>query len=100
MDQSILDFAEEAGLELEEDTLFADGFAKALVGIGRQYHYQVAIYSYPLCVEVLMERDGQTYEDALEHMEFNVVGGYHGNHTPIFVDALIEGEVNDGREDN
>lgn len=35
-----------------------------------------------------MERDGMTHEDAMEFYEFNIVGAWMGNGTPIFMDSL------------
>jgi hypothetical protein len=68
----------------EEGVLLADGFGKALIGIGTQFNTEVAIYDYDKCIRVLMERDGMDVADAEEHMEFNVCGAYVGEHTPIF----------------
>jgi hypothetical protein len=36
-----------------------------------------------------MERDGMECEDAIEWMEFNVVGAWMGEHTPIWI---VDGE--------
>ena len=54
------------------------------MGLGTQFTNDVAIYDYDKCVEILM-RDGTSYEDAVEHMEFNVTGGYVGAHTPVYL---------------
>jgi hypothetical protein len=35
-----------------------------------------------------MERDDMTCADAVEFMEFNVVGSYVGEKTPIFISAV------------
>ena len=35
-----------------------------------------------------MERDGMTREEAIEWMEFNVVGAWVGETTPIFVHEI------------
>lgn len=75
-----------------EDTLLADGFEDALIGFGHQHSKQIAIYDYWKCVEVLMKRDGMTEEDAIEHMEYNVVGSYVGDYTPIFFDKELMNE--------
>jgi hypothetical protein len=67
-----------------EDALLADGFEKALIGFGHQHNKNIAIYDYWECVKILMKRDKMTEEDAIEHMEYNVVGSYVGEYTPIF----------------
>lgn len=75
-----------------EDTLLADGFEDALIGFGYQHTKVIAIYDYNECVKVLMERDEMSEEDAIEHMEYNVVGSYVGEHTPIFLSKGLNDE--------
>ena len=70
--------------EASEETLLADGFEDALMGIGHQAHKPLAIYDYEKCVDILMERDGMDYAQAIEWMEYNVVCAYVGAYTPIF----------------
>jgi hypothetical protein len=45
----------------------------------------VACYDFETCVKILMERDGMSEDDAVEFMEFNVVGAYVGELTPLFL---------------
>lgn len=70
--------------ELNPEALTADGFDEALVGVGRQFNKALAVYSYEACVAVLIGQ-GLSEQEAIEHMEFNVVGAYMGEHTPIFL---------------
>jgi hypothetical protein len=70
----------------EDYTLLADGFDGALIGMGRQFNQELAVYDYSKCVEILMERDGMNYDDAVEFMEYNVVGSWMGKGTPVFVE--------------
>ena len=73
--------------EEEEDFLFADGFDEAILGVGRRATQpEVVAYDYEKCVQILVERDEMTEEDAREFMEFNVVGAFVGERTPVFVD--------------
>jgi hypothetical protein len=66
--------------------LKADGFDDAILGVGLKKGSEDSIvYSYEKCVEILMDREDMTYEDAIEWMEFNVVDAYVGPTTPIFV---------------
>lgn len=76
-----------------EDTLLADGFEDALIGFGYQHSKILAIYNYDRCVDVLMNRDGMSEEDALEHMEYNVVGSYVGEYTPVFLKSNLGEEL-------
>ena len=68
------------------DALLADGFEDALIGYGRQFVHDVAIYDYGRCIEILISREGMTEEDATEFFEFNVIGAWVGPNTPIFMD--------------
>lgn len=74
--------------ETDTEILLADGFEKALLGVGRQFNKYAAVYDYEKCIQVLVERDGMTREDAEEFFGFNVVGAYVGENTPIFLDTL------------
>jgi hypothetical protein len=76
-------------LEDDETVLFADGFDEAIVGLttfqaGRQV--RVVVYDYHEMVRLLVERDGATHEEAIEHIDFNVTGGYVGEQQPIFIE--------------
>jgi hypothetical protein len=77
---------------MSEDALLADGFDDALLGIGRQFTLQIAVYDYEKCVAILMERDGMSDEDAREFMEFNVVGAFVGQQAPIFLEQVESGQ--------
>ena len=77
------EFLEDTG----EAMLVADGFEEAFMGISNEWGPPRAVYSYDHCVQVLT-RD-MSLEDAVEHMEFNVVGSYVGEQTPIFVREYV-----------
>ena len=64
----------------EETAIFYDGFDEAIIGLDLS-SYRV-IYSVKKCIETLCKDMNE--EDAREHFEFNVVGGYVGEKTPIF----------------
>ena len=66
----------------EETTIFYDGLDEAIIGV-EMYSYRV-IYSVQTCIEILCREMNE--EDAREHFEFNVIGGYLGEKTPIFID--------------
>ncbi len=70
-----------------EELLLADGFEAALIGTGERCGQPtIAVYDREKCIEVLEKRDGMTQEEANEFFEFNVVGAWVGEQTPIFVD--------------
>jgi hypothetical protein len=75
--------------------LKADGFDDAVIGTtmlwgkeGRVHGralIEVLVYSAEACINILIERDGMDYEEAVEFFEFNVTGSYMGKQTPVFV---------------
>ena len=70
---------------MEDDILLADGFEKALIGVGRRCGQpDIAVYDEEKCIEVLMSQD-MDRETAIEYFEFNVAGAYVGEMTPCFV---------------
>tara|TARA_R110000772_G_scaffold35493_3_gene85520 strand:+ start:3839 stop:4111 length:273 start_codon:yes stop_codon:yes gene_type:complete len=68
--------------------LKADGFDEAIIGTGLKWtengSVDVLVYDADKCVEILMERDDMEYDEAVEFFEFNTVGSYMGETTPIF----------------
>jgi hypothetical protein len=76
--------------EIDEDTLLMDGFDDACIGYSQRINEPVlAVYSYEKMVEVLMTRDGMDDEEAMEFIEFNCVGAWIGERTPIIVRSLL-----------
>jgi hypothetical protein len=69
----------------EEECITWDGLDDALVGISVGIE-PVAVYDWKSMVDVCMNRDAMTYETAVEHLQFNTLGGYLGPKTPIVVD--------------
>jgi hypothetical protein len=69
----------------EQETLFADGFEGAFLGLATRFCWIVAVYDYDMCCAILRTRDGMTEEEAEEFMEFNVTGAFVGECTPIFL---------------
>ena len=68
-----------------EGMLFIDGYDEAFIGIGWRFHDgPVAVYDRQKMIEIIME-EGSSLEDAMEHFEFNIIGGWVGEFTPMFV---------------
>lgn len=67
-----------------DDPIIFPEFQKALVGYGVRFSHRVAIYDYARCLDIL-EANGMSYEEAIEWMEYNVVGAYLGERTPVFL---------------
>ena len=70
----------------EEECLTADGFDDALVGCTYGANV-VAVYDINKMVEILMN-EGTDYEDAVEFLDYNVVGAHLGEKTPIYVNFV------------
>ncbi len=72
--------------ELEEDILVMDGFDDAIIGYSQRINDPtLAVYSWELMVKILMERDGMSDEEAMEYIEYNCLGAWVGERTPIIV---------------
>ena len=72
--------------------LLADGFEECLIGVGsRCGQPDIAVYDQDKCIEVLIAQ-GMTDEETVEYFEFNVLGAWVGEETPIFVSDF---ELND-----
>jgi hypothetical protein len=72
----------------------ADGFEEALIGFGTRFTSPVTIYDLNKCISVLVKRDGMSEEEAREHMEFNVLGAYVGEETPVFLGDYVNEATN------
>ncbi len=72
----------------EEECLTADGFDDALVGCTYGANV-VAVYDINKMVEILMN-EGTDYEDAVEFLDYNVVGAYLGDKTPLYVNFVTQ----------
>jgi len=74
--------------ESNPDMLFADGLDDALIGVAeRACKETVAVYDRQKCIRVLMKQK-MTEEEAVEYFEFNTVGAWMGENTPIFITKI------------
>ncbi len=79
----------------------ADGFEDAFVGttisaFGRK---QVAIYDYDKCILILMHDNHMTEDDAIEYFDYNVMGSWIGEETPIYINQHSILNIEDYLED-
>lgn len=83
--KQITEYLEDIG----ESVLLMDGFEDALIGFSQRISEPLlAVYSLDKMVEVLMSRDGMTFDDANEYIDFNCIGAWLGEKTPVIVTAL------------
>ena len=63
--------------------LFADGFDAAIIGTAQQFNTTCVAYDRDKCIKILMKDMDQL--EAIEHIEYNVIGAYMGEYTPVFI---------------
>ena len=67
----------------------ADGFDDANIGIGsRCGQPDLLVYDIDTALDILMDRDGMSYEEAQEYFSFNVQGAWVGEGTPIWLQRI------------
>jgi hypothetical protein len=72
----------------DETFLKADGFDEAIIGV--EEVSMRLIYSVSKCIDILIARDGMSWEAAAEFFNFNVSGSYMGAKTPIWCEDQFE----------
>jgi hypothetical protein len=72
--------------EHNEEALLADGFEEAIIGIAERCSKPpLVVYDARKCVAILMRRDGMDEEEAWEFFNFNTLGAWMGENTPLFL---------------
>jgi hypothetical protein len=73
----------------EEGVILYDGLEGAFLGIASRFGWSapVAVYDYHKCIEIF-QADGCSELEAVEHFEYNVIGGWIGKQTPIFLSGV------------
>ena len=71
----------------DEPALTCDGFDEAIVGITEHQPRRrtLVVYDVEKMIAILMDRDGLSYEDAEEFLNFNTFGAWVGEGTPLFL---------------
>lgn len=83
--ESTIHPAREIVSSANSEAMFADGFDDAIMGYDSN---GIAVYNYDKCCNILMNTSDMDEGEAHEYMEFNVVGAYIGDFTPIFIHTL------------
>lgn len=81
----LIDLAIKQAMGEDEKILLADGLENAFLGIGRQFHHPVAIYSYKKVIKILMRDHKMDREMAEEYFDYNIAGAFVGDQTPVFL---------------
>jgi len=69
----------------DEEILKADGFDDAVIGI--EESSMRLIYSVEKCITILMKE--MSFEDAFDYFNYNVLGAWVGDKTPIWCEDMI-----------
>ena len=73
----------------DNEILLADGFEDAYMGLATQFtKTPLAIYDRNKCIDILVNRDGMSEEEAEEYFQYNVEGAWVGENTPMFLQPL------------
>ncbi len=80
----------EAVAEQNEEALFADGLDDALVGVCHRFGQPaLAAYDRDKVIQIFIGQ-GMTEEEAEEFFEYNTVGSWVGENTPVYLDLAKE----------
>ena len=67
-----------------EGVVLCDDMEEAFIGLGEQFsNPPIAVYDREKCIEILAK--DMTYEEAIEYFEFNIIGAWVGEQTPMFL---------------
>ena len=90
---------DELGGYVGEGVLLADGFEDAFVGVMARFGSEpIAVYDLGKCLEIL-RADGADWTEAIEHFDYNVIGGWVGPQTPGFLVTCTVQELRDHYDD-
>jgi hypothetical protein len=72
--------------EFAEGAIILDGLDEAIVGITEEFgNGRRILYSKDKIIDILMERDGMTWHEAVEFYDFNILGLHAGEQNPVFL---------------
>ena len=73
--------------EVEEEIIIYDEFEDAIIGLADRFGMDTSVaYDYDKVIKILME--DMSYEEEVEYFDFNVIGGWVGDSTPVFIKVL------------
>ena len=78
------------------DVLFCDGHDNAFIGLMWRFGHTAPIATYDISIitKNLMS-EGMSYDEAHEYFNFYIIGGWHGEGTPCFIDPM---DINQAKE--
>ena len=69
----------------EQDYISYDGFDKAIIGTVERIGLNVLCYDLNKVIEILVAQHGMDEDEAYEYYEYNMLGGWLGDNTPVFL---------------
>lgn len=81
----------------ENPPLKADGFDEAVKGLTYSYGSETPriVYDKQAMVQILIEHDGMSEEEAYEYLEFNTWNCFVDDSQPIYYDAMSMDEIDE-----
>jgi hypothetical protein len=72
--------------QFNPEALMADGYEDAILGVAERCGQPaLVVYDADKCVQILIDRDGMDYEEAYEFFQFNTLGCWAGEMTPLYL---------------
>lgn len=72
----------------DSESLIADGFDDCIIGIAERCSKQpLCVYDREKVIDELID-DGMSEEEAIEYFNYNIVGAWVGEGTPLFLTKL------------
>ena len=71
--------------ELNPEMVLWDGLDEAIVGVSEVEGTYRAVYSIDAVLKIFQERDGMTYDDAREWVDYNMAPGTPGGDYPLML---------------
>lgn len=69
--------------------LKADGLDEAIIGVGHRCgDPSVVVYDLEKAIQIVQEEMDCEIWEAIEYFNFNILGSYIGEHTPIFMESV------------
>ena len=65
-----------------------DYFDEAILGVVSRINTTAVCYDEAKIIEILMKQDGMDYDTAWEYYQFNILGCWMGEHTPVYMEVL------------
>jgi hypothetical protein len=76
--------------EKNPEALLCDGFDLAIIGMVERINLgPIVAYDVDKMLDIMIERDGMTYEEAMEYFDYNIIGARLGENTPIYIKTKL-----------